>query len=334
MTNKLYSSTKERLLDYGLFPAAVIERVARIAEQQATTSDIKAFFLRIGMGMPKVYSSKDHGDVPYVDIAARQNPSKGTLVVHLPMGNPLDQNQLYQVGIVAASHPEYRLIAFGNPSGKEYRFKRQNLTLIKRCKIGFTKNRFPLVAAELEYLESQVQHNVWHIGYSYGALKATIAVEHSRNDMVNGVLLIDPVARPRGILQLIRDFRSTFDSLNGYVDRTQDTLFLEARREAASTDHYNEGLIRQINIAIAFMLSRTDFITQLSRVISIKKLKKAVVVWGSKSELGDDEYMKSQLKTLESQTKIVTSVRLKNETHAFANDIYLQAALIRTALET
>lgn len=327
MSSDVYQATKKRLAAYSLFSDKTIEHVARFAGEQFHYEKYQDFLNAANVPEVQLFSSQKNGDVPYVDIPAKTKKPAGTIVIHLPMGNPLDPNQLYQVGTIAAVNNKYRVIAFGNPSGKSYKHPRQSLSFSKRFKIAFTNNRSDLVAAELEYLELQKLSSVHHVGYSYGALKALIATQYSTQPVVSYTAL-DPVAHTRGLRRLVRDFKASFPALDVYVNRTQIPSFLDARRAAGSTGHYNSGLARTISIAIGLMLARTDFIQLLKSVLEQKPLLFTTVAWGAKSELGDDAYMTSSVDALKSEYPKVNSMRLTDDKHAFANDIHLHAALV------
>lgn len=75
------------------------------------------------------------------------------------------------------------------------------------------------------------------------------------------------------------------------------------------------------------MLARVNFISKLKSVVKMYSKTTVVVAWGSKSELASDERL-----THLTQQYPVKGLRLKDERHAFANDFYVQAAVIQEAL--
>lgn len=330
--NSISKSTSDRLEKYNVFSEATITTVASFAEKQNTYKTYQAFFKDIGISKPKLFVATNGAGVPYVDISAKKKSSKGVIILHLPMANPLDENQLYHIATVAGTNPDYRVIAFGNPSGKPYKFKQQNLSFWQKASIAFTKNSRALVEAELEYLASQKLGKVHHVGYSYGAHKAMIESFYSDNTTAS-MTLIDPVAHPRGFRQLVHDFKNTFHPMGEYVNRTQLQTYFDARKTAAETRHHDHALTRPINIAIGVLLRRIDFVTLFEKVLEVQPSIAATVAWGSESELGNDAHMKVSMHRLKYESrKNIQALRLVAGKHALANDIHLYAAIIKQAI--
>lgn len=325
--DKLYSSTAKRLQAYELFSEANIDRVATFAQKQATYIDYRAFFKDMGIPKPQLFVAQNGAGVPVVDV----NPAaqKGVIVLHLPMANPLDENQLFHIATVVGTNPLFRVIAFGNPSGKPYSYKQQNLSFWQKLKIAFSSKPRGLVTAELEYLKMQKIRQAHHVGYSYGAHKAMIEVYYSAIEAVASLTLIDPVAHPRGFKQLIHDFSATFEPLGDYVNRTQIPAYLQAREAAARTRHHDGALRRPINIAIGVLMRRLDLFTMLDKVLATHPNIRLTVAWGSKSELTNDAHMKVSMHRLKyEENKNVRALRLSADKHALANDIHAYAAII------
>ncbi|MGV9002322.1 MAG: hypothetical protein ACOH18_05210 [Candidatus Saccharimonadaceae bacterium] len=331
-SENIYALTKQRLEKYGIFSDTTIESIATFAQKQSAYNTYQAFFKAVAIPAPHLYVNKKGEGVEVVDIPAKGN-EKGVIVLHLPMGNPLDANQLYNVATIIATNPKYRVIAFGNPSSKPFSYKEQNLTFWKRFGIGSLLNLQPLVAAENSYLQKHKVSNIHHIGYSYGVHKALVETFYTKPGMVTSILLVDPVAHPRGIKQLIEDFLRAFKPMGEYVNRTKLQTYFDARAEAARTTRPKKALSRPINIAIGFMMDRLDFIPFLKKVIASHPGLQVTVAWGSKSELGNDALLSTSLQQLaQDNSQRVNSIRLKDDTHAFANDIHLYAAIIRESL--
>lgn len=330
----MYNNTAKRLRAYGVFSEETVEKVARVAQRQAQYTKYQDFFREVGVSTPKLHLVSKRQGVPVAEIPAK-GKSKGVIVIHLPMSNPLDENQLYHAATVAATLPDYRIIVFGNPSGAPYKFKQQNARLWHLLAIALSNNRRALVKAEIDYLRKHHITNAHHVGYSYGAHKALIEAGYLRDDEVASVAFIDPVAHPRGFKQLIHDFKSTFKPMGKYVDRTHIQTYFDARAAAAKTEHHKGALRRPISIAIGVVLSRLDFIPTLTRLLNTHHNLKTTVAWGSKSELGNDAHMKTSLHQLAHDHKgRVKAVRLKDDEHAMANDIHLYAAIIHESLRT
>lgn len=331
--SELGIATAKRLATYGIFSDATLEAVASLAEKQIAFTSYQDFFKSVHMPPVKMHVTKKGSGVPVVDIPARQKEA-GVLAVHLPMSNPLDENQLYHIATLASLLPAYRIIGFGNPSGALYNYPEQNLTFLRRLQVAFTKNARPLVEAELDYLQKQALPGAYHIGYSYGAAKALLFSTYAPQGSVQGVTFIDPVAHPRGLRQLIHDFKETFHALGAYVNRTNIPTYFEARNAAAKTKHHKDALRRQINIAIGFVMARLDFIPVLEKALARHTAMSVSVAWGTNSELGNDAHMKTTLHQLSHDLPgRVHALRLKDDEHALANDIHLYGAIVYESLE-
>ena len=331
----LYDTTRTRLENYEVFSVKALDLAASAASEIARYETYQKFFKTVDVPLkPTLFMTSQGKGVPLIDISARSSEERGVFVVYLPMGNSLDTNQLYQVASLAQAFPAYRIIAFGNPSAKPYAYREQNFSVAEWFRVVCTSNRRAVVSAELEYLSSQGIKDAYHIGYSFGALKAMLAAYYSAPDALRRLILIDPVAHSRGLKQLLEDFQHTFKPLGAYVDRTELRTFFEARAEAARTVNHTRGLMRPVNIAIGIALARVDFIPFLEKILQKKPQLSAHVAWGSKSELGNDAHMKASLHHLAYETAKgrVRSLRLEDDAHAFANDISLYAAIVYDAL--
>lgn len=333
-TKSISEITRKRLEAYGLFDSKVVDAVAKQAGVQADFESYEAFFKKVGVPLEPTLFITDKGrGVPLIDVDARET-QQGVLVVHLPMGNSLDTNQLYQVATIAFAFPSYRIIAFGNPSGKPFAYRQENLSVRDWWRVAFTKKLRSAVSVELEYLSSQHIQGAYHVGYSYGALKALLCAYYGESAQTQGLILLDPVAHPRYPQQLLKDFTATFKPLGDYVNRTELQTFLDARKDAVKFVNYSQGIIRPVNIAIGFMLARVDFIPLLTRTLEKHSSMTAYVAWAGKSELGNDAHMSTSFHTLTLETAKgrVKGLRLANDMHAFANDVFLQVAIIKQAL--
>lgn len=327
----IFSHTKQRLEECNCFSPQTIQTVAAVAQQQVRHTRYRDFLHIVGVPTVQLHVAKGGSGVTFVDIPAKTKQI-GVLVIHLPMGNPLDSNQLFQVATIAAAVPNYRVIGFGNPSGGRYAFRRQNLSMKQRRAIARGGNVEPLVAAELDYLKSQGVRRVVHAGYSYGALKAMFASYYESAVEVQGLICIEPVAHPRSIIQLTGDFLRTDSPLNKYVNRSKIPAFIDARKHGVDGLSYRRGLVRPINIAVAFLLARTDFMMLFKKILIKRPAIHAVVAWGGKSELGNDAHMTTMLQNITSTHPRVHAFRFAEDTHALANDLHIHAAIILEAL--
>lgn len=320
--------TAKRLKAYTLFSPRTIETVAQVAAKQSEYGTYQEYFKAVGVPEPRIHIGPKRRGVPVVDVAARQ-PEKGILVIHLPMANPLDPNQLFQIATIADSNPAYRIIGFGNPTARPYYYRNQNLGLRDKIAIARAKHPDSLVKAEADYLQQQGIAKVHHVGYSFGAHKALVAASAAAPGSVESLVLVDPVAHSRGVRQLVDDFQRTFNDLGRYVDRTEQPLFFKAREDSSLQGWKYAQYVRPINIAIGFMLARLDFIPFLKKVLSIHRAVPVTLAWGTKSELGNDAHLSTSLAEIAS----VATLRFKEDSHAFANDVYLHAAVVTEALQ-
>lgn len=330
----LYETTVARLRSYYPFSDATVETVARVAEQQFSYDSYQAFFRAVGVPEAAVYKAGKRRGVPVIDISAQSSPAKGTLVVHLPMANPLDANQLYQVATIAAANPSYRVIGFGNPSGGRFSFPGQNLNILEWLGVATTLNPKPLVQAELAYLHEHNVQNVHHVGFSYGATKAMLSSTYSESGSVDALIMLEPVSHPRSLWRLKNDFEQTNDMLDEYVQRSNLATFIDARNHSVSPQEFREGLARWVSIAIASFLAHSQLSARIKKVFKTQQQAALVLAWGSSSELVGDRQLGDLVKHLshtQPDTTIV-AMRLADQRHAMANDIHLHAALVREAL--
>ena len=325
----------KRLQAYGVFSDETVRAIEKVEKAQKKFATYQDYFDSLGISKPRLFIGSKRRGVPVVDIPARAKNTKGVLVMHLPMSNPLDENQLFHVATVVSALPEYRVISFGNPSGKPYKYREQNRNLWQLLKIAFSKNRHALVSPEIDYLRKQGIRHAHHVGYSYGAQKALIEVGYLKPKEVASLALLDPVAHPRSAIQLLNDFKTAFKPMGGYVNRTELKIFFDARRDTSKTGHPISALRRPISIAIGILMARFDFMTHLKELLAKHKTVKVSVAWGSESELGNDAHMATSLETLgKNYPKQVKRLRLEGDKHAFANDIHLFAAIVYESLTT
>lgn len=333
MTEKdIQHATTERLKGYYPFSQATIQAVASFAKKQADFKTYQDFFTAVGVPTPNIFLAKNGKGVPVVDIKPRIQPEKGVLVVHLPMGNPLDPNQLYHLATIAGVNAAYRVIGFGNPGGGKYNFREQNLNAWQLLGIASTLNPKHLVAAELEYLQQQGIRQVYQIGYSYGALKALLSGIFAPQNSVRGAVIIEPVSHRRGLLQLKSDFEATFEPMGGYVHAPQLQTFHDARKPEPTKKEIQEGLTRPISISIAFLLALSNLKNVITRFFRVQPSASLTLAWGSKSELSNDGRMRQLAKEVSEEKSGVKTIRLPGQKHALANDVHLYAAIVHEAL--
>ena len=80
-------------------------------------------------------------------------------------------------------------------------------------------------------------------------------------------------------------------------------------------------------------LSKASIITWLQRAIGRNPDVRITVAWGTQSELSNDAQLRADLQEVaKTKKQTIQTMPIQNQKHAFANDIYLHAAIIREAL--
>lgn len=333
------------------FSDEVIGIVSDVARMQASFgADYQGFLDAAGLSEPEVFIGPNGHPNEVIDV--RRPEERDTLVYHLPMANPLDANQQFQLATIAAANPNTRLIAFGNASGGAH--DSAYLTHNERKKV--TRGDFsPLAAPVIAYLARAGQDVSHQAGYSFGADKAA-EVASSRDVGVASLTVIEPVVGARGLLRLGKDFKSTEKALQGYVNDVSLAGYDTARAHGISPVDYAIGLGKLTNIAIARGLARGEFGGRLHDVLSRHPGVFTTLAWGSRSELADFDaveelWVEHEVRKIErmvgnispathaaalikfaSEAK-VNSMRFVGHKHAMANDVHLQAAIITQTLE-
>lgn len=325
--------TKKRLASYGCFTDTVVDEAATHAGRQWSVDRYEMLFQRAGVPDSATLFEFEKGrGIPVIDIPSRSDgPSKGTIVYHLPMGNPLDANYRYHLATLAGAHPAYRFIAFGNPSDTPFRFRQQNLSVLDACRVIFGDAR-PLINAELAYLYEQKITDAYVMGFSYGAVKALLEATQLTSTNLKGVIVMDPPSHRRAPWRLLQHFQDTFTPMGEYVNRTKLPTYFAARAEADKTHHIGSGLHRPVNIIIGLMMARFDLRSSLHKLLRRHPSVPVTLVWGSRSELVDDTKMTTMVAELQQQSYTVIPRRLAGHHHSFANDVILEDALLRQAL--
>ena len=151
--------TVERLMSYSEeFSPQMVEAVADSVERQNQFDTYHEFLGSVGIA--------DCSKRAIIDVKPKEFDEAEALVMHLPMANPLDANQLYSVATVASLYPNRRIIAAGNPSGVSYGY---NL-LSKKQREEVAKGNFkPAVEKLVKFMMKQDIERIDQVGESYGA---------------------------------------------------------------------------------------------------------------------------------------------------------------------
>lgn len=327
-----YQTTARRLRQYYHFSDDTINAVARFAEKQKAYATYQDFFGAVAMPPVTVYKIGPKQGAAVIDIVPKGVTSR-VIVVHLPMGNPLDPNQQYQLATLAGMFPDARIIGFGNPSGEPYKHHEHDLRFLQKVGIASGLRPRALVGAELAYLQEQGITQAVYVGYSYGALKALVAASYSPEGMVGQLITIELVSHRRSPFRLVKDFRRTIEPLASYVDVTGLEMFKIARSDSIDGAEYERGLHRPINLAIGSFISACDALKKLERVVRRRTDLRVAMAWGTKSELVDDVRMQRAVAKLERLAPgRIQALPLAGQMHGLANDVHLHAAIVYEVL--
>lgn len=248
------------------------------------------------------------------------------------MGQPLDPNNLYSIATIAATNPNTRIIAAPNPSAPGYRAP--SLTSAEREQIE--KGDFsPLVEPTLEYAKLVGVNELNHYGYSFGSDLALGAARSGFSDFIQPrILLIEPASViKRGVLELGKDFMSANPALPLYSSQNGPAR-KSAGKESLGIMRYSLGLLRLSNFAIAKGIAQGNFGEDLGKVLALNPEATATVAWGTDSELADNDALEDITKSAKEEhgQDRVKTMQLPRQKHALANDLALQAALVRQGL--
>lgn len=323
-------TTYERLQEYYPFSKETLEQIAQVAEAQAEIEDYHQYLQAAGIERHEYdrnHSGYDGQPVNLVDFRPKEHDPDKALVVHLPMANPLDPNQLYQVATIAQANPDMRVLAAANPSGLGY-----GAGVIKskpeRQAVAHGNLR-PVVDPLLRAMDQKGITEATHYGYSYGADKALAATLHGDQE-VESVTLLEPAAvKERSLLKLGLDFSSTAKTLEDYAQAPGDLAFLEARKDSVGALTYNLGLARLSNIAVARYIAQGKFEAGLHQAMDAQPESLMTVAWGTESELAVHSLMQQIMERTQARRDghRVRQMQLPGQKHAVANDIHLQAAV-------
>lgn len=322
-------NTSERLHSYQSFDQAVIEKVAQVAERQAVMS-YEAFFEACELQGTVKLSYAGYAPVEILDINPDGSEDKPTLMVHLPMTNPLDPNNLYQIATLSACLPNTRILASGNPT-HGYNFgilNRQQRTQVARGDFR------PTVEPLMKYAESQKLSDINQYGYSYGADKAVTAAATTAYNVEKLVTLEPASVVGRSIVKLALDFGSSSKHLDKYVSANKLPAFNAARKDSVGMLDYYLGLMKLTNIAVARGLSDGKFEDRLQDAFISQSKMETLLAWGTDSELASNSAMDAINNRMIAKYGFnrVRALRLIRQTHALANDLALQAAVVLTSI--
>ena len=332
-------TTVERLQGYYPdFSQETLEAVGEFTDWQRQFGSYQAFFDSVGVKEPVVKHYEGMKPAAVVDVQPSEYDPAEALLYRLPMANPLDGNQLYQIASLAGTNPNKRIIAIGNPSGPG--LGRGKLSFADQRKaLKWTKNDNihpelkKLVEPSIKYLDEAGVEERHEVGYSYGALLAVIASVYGESPVRN-MVVIEPVMGERTMRELGADFKATEKALGNYINANELQTFKEARADGQSMVRYILGLLRPTNITVSNILAHTNFDTWNMAAHLVNPEMRSTPAWGSESELALDGLMLQMVGRIQRTRREGSTrpIRIEGGKHALANDLALQEAIVLEGL--
>jgi hypothetical protein len=333
----------ERLLAYHPFDEDVLATVEEVAGRQRAMD-----FAEINTTLPPndVFWSEGNLPIKVLDTGLNDDTDK-TLVYHMAMGSPLDENERTRLAALHAALPTTRIITSGAPGAPGEWSGRITL---KQFPSVFKGDLRATIDPLLRYVNYRGVETITHAGYSYGADKAPTAAEYSDkyDQSVEQVIAMDPASvvdrkwlglKSLGIIQLGLDFNSAEPAMQGYVDASDSPALIEARAQGDARHHgllgYSVGLLRTSNIAAAKALSKGGFAGRMTKALIENPEMRADSIWGSLSELSLNGLMTAIVSNLEEQfgPGRVTGTIMEGQKHTMCDDIFLHTAMVLQALK-
>jgi hypothetical protein len=324
-------TTQERLQAYYEFTPETIDQVAEAAELQQSYDSYEEFFDDIGITTPERKTYPGHKPVEFLDIRPNEHDANEALVIHLPFAQTFNNNQLYQVATIAATNPNKRIIVMGNSAALGY--DTGLLTREQRRTVN-SGDFSPVVEPLLSYLDEEDITIASHVGYSYGEALAQTTMTKDERDTYRAVIIEPAAVVWRSLYKLVRDFHASAEAEPGYVNATDVTSFLDARKSSEGMPAYIGGLLRLSNLAVGRGLTKPYFRERQREALLQHPELRITDVWGSESELALDGIVTAAVRDLQWEfgKERVKPMRLLRQKHALANDIHLQAAVVLEGL--
>lgn len=323
----------KRLYDTQLFDAEVVEAVMQAAvDQDMTYGEFKE---RYKVTPLQRYKPVGLPAIQVLDLKpqAAYDTSKA-VVLHLPMANGLTRNKIFRAVVLHLADPSQRLIVFANPgvplrdgSGKP---RLRHLPKVARGDLE------PITVGSLAYLKAQGISSIVQYGYSFGADRAlAMAAMASVYDIkVSKLVAADPASiKRRSFLQLLRDFNAGGKSLKKTLQSVDSKLLRDSRPRSSEHPYVvMAALLRPTNLAIARALSKGGFESRLQAALRAQPDMRVQLVWGSKSELSDDDIMQALAEEhVQLHPKRMAYIRIVGQNHSMADDVALHAAIMLQA---
>jgi hypothetical protein len=323
--------------DFGPDLAAEIGDLA--ASQARSFGDYGAFLESVGANNLTTKQYDGYKPLQVLDIRPKDYDPRRALLVNVAMANSLDPNQRVQIATIASANPGRRILAYGNP-GAPAPFKTKS-RLLKLHQIpavaggNFSATTDPI----LKHLNEEGIEVVDQYGYSYGEVATTDIMQ--RADQETGTALVYDTARAvdwvkkwklRGGLRLLGAFNSTGEPMQDYVEESGFEPYLDARADSPQLVGYVLGVARPSNIAVGLGITGSSYVEETTKALNAQPNAKYVAGWGTKSEFNIDGVTERAVETLSTEFGSQVVLRPVDAHHSGANNIYLQAALVKEAL--
>lgn len=326
-------SEQTRLGAYYPFDDDVLDIVSEVAERQRAS---KWQDIQTELPESKVFAPRYGKPIEVLDFLPFDYGD--TQVYHLPMGNTLDANMSLRVATLAAAEPTSRIIAVGNPGSLG---RGHGKLRLKDAPEVWRGDLRPVIEPTMLYLEEQKIEEASHIGFSYGADRASASARHAykyAQKVAHGIFMEPASVAKRSSLSLAMSFFSTAESLERYVQAANCRPYEEARRLAASDGgslaNYALGLARASNLAIGHSLTKGGFGARAYTAMLLQPEMQADIIWGTASELSVNGLITAIAERLKKRFgERIDSMTLDAQRHAMGDDIFLHTAMILQALK-
>lgn len=330
-------TTAERLQNFYDFDGDLLDRLEQVASDQNTrTFDELADQYDLANSIRRSTHTQSGKLLEYLQLTPPGDyDERHTRVLYTPMATPIDQSVAMRSIRLFAADPTAKLTVFGNPAALG---RKGNSLPLYQIETVFRGNLLPVIRNSAAELAGERHATVDVLGYSAGADEGAEAAKEMR---VYGLRCMrgvwtEPVSSAQpGIMSLGKRFFKSGEALDGYVAAADSEPLLEARRRAdTGMPRYIGGLLRPSNIAIAKALSRSHFAVRAKDALAVQPQLRALIAWGSASEITDNQCMSETVRDLERDfgPERVGHMVLRGMHHAGGDDIDLHAAIMLQGL--
>ncbi len=311
-------TTAERLVGYYPFQQDVIDTVSEHAEIQQNFGIFQGYLRSVGIDVNNIDKKTS-----ILDIKPRDFDDREALLLYLPHANVFDAGQLVQIGTIAGTNPDRRIIAAANPGAPGYNANRLHMGSMADVAGG----NFSATNEGLKrFISSEEIETTDQYAASYG-INRLLALMHSGVVGVRSAVMFEPVTvvdwqgNPFKLGSAFKKSEKRFDE---YVTASQTPIYEQARDKSVGKVMYGLGLLRLSNIASTFGMTHGDFEDNLEQALDQHSDAYSTLAWGTASEVGDDVATTEIAENYDD----VEPIRLVGHGHAAMNDIHLQAAVV------